>query len=210
MRASGEDVKPAQGSTSGGERVVAPAAGVATTNSMDALDSKRSLVIGDRLSYRVVQERSDPQPLIVTDSGDVEVPLIGRVTAAGKTCRKLASDIKTLLEKEYFFHATVIIGLNAVSARSRGLIYIMGPVRNQGPMDIPLEGTFTISKAIMRAGGFADFAKGSKVKLIRKNKTGEPTITFHNVSDLLKGKGGEDPELMPDDMIVVPESLINF
>ena len=192
------------------ERVTTPAVGVATTNSMEALDSKRKLVVGDRLSYRVVQERSEPQQLAITDSGDVEVPLIGRVPAAGKTCRQFAQEIKTLLERDYFFHATVIVGLNAVSARSRGVIYVLGPVRNQGPMQIPLEGTFTISKAILSAGGFADFANGSKVKLVRKGKGGDPKTNYYNVADILKGKAGEDPELEPDDLVVVPEKFLNF
>ena len=206
---SAEDAKPAL-SAERAERTVTPATGVATTNSMEANDSKRRLVIGDRLSYRVVQERGEPQGLVLTDSGDVEVPLIGRVPATGKTCRQLAYEIKGLLEKEYFHHATVIVGLNAVSAKSRGLIYILGPVRSQGPMEIPLEGTFTLSKAIMRAGGFADFANGAKVKLVRKNKSGEPKTIPYNVADILKGRPGEDPELEPDDMVIVPEKFINF
>jgi len=183
---------------------------VAATNSMDALDAKRKLTVGDHLSYRVVQERTDPRSLMIFDSGEVDVPLLGRVRAAGKTCLQLAQEIKLLLEKDYFFHATVIIGLDAVSGKSRGLIYIMGPVRNQGPMEIPLEGTFTLSKAILRAGGFADFANQKNVKLIRKNQSGVPETTVYDVDKILKGKEGKDPDLQPDDMILVPERIIAF
>jgi protein involved in polysaccharide export with SLBB domain len=180
------------------------------TNSMAVLDIKRKLQVGDQLSYRVIEERSDSQNLTVNDSGDVEVPLIGRVSASGKTCRQLAEQIKSELEKDYFHHATVIIGLNASGTRNRGTIYLMGPVRNQGPMEIPLEDHFTLSKAILRAGGFADFANGTKVKLVRKNEAGEPQARFYNIADILKGSSGEDPEVKPDDLIVVPEKFINF
>src|SRR5437660_3203369 len=62
---------------------------VAGTTSMDVLDNSRRLGAGDRLSYRVVQERRAPLSLMVTDSGEVEVPLIGRVSASGRTCRQL-------------------------------------------------------------------------------------------------------------------------
>jgi len=62
------------------------------------------------VSYRVVEERKDPIPLMVTDSGEIEVPYIGRVPAAGKTCKELAYEIKPLLEKDYFYKATVIVG----------------------------------------------------------------------------------------------------
>src|SRR5258708_2733685 len=59
---------------------------VAATTSMEVLDSARRLGAGDRLSYRVVEERREPVALTVADSGEVEVPLIGRVRASGRTC----------------------------------------------------------------------------------------------------------------------------
>jgi len=37
-------------------------------------------------------------------------PYIGRVAAADKTWQQLAAEMKDLLEKEYYYHATVIIG----------------------------------------------------------------------------------------------------
>ena len=40
---------------------------VANTTSMDVLDDKRLLQIGDRLSMRVVEDRKPPVSLIVTD-----------------------------------------------------------------------------------------------------------------------------------------------
>jgi polysaccharide export outer membrane protein len=182
---------------------------MATTNSMEALDTKRKLAIGDAVSYRVVEERKTaPEHLSVTDSGELEVPYIGRVSAAGLTCRSLAEQIKTLLEKDYFYHATVILGLDAVSHQSRGVIYIMGPVVKQGPMPIPLEGggAFTLSKAIISAGGFGDFADRHKVKLVRKNAP----PAYYDVDKIFKGKGEPDPEVQPDDIIMVTEKIFNW
>ncbi|MEI6350322.1 MAG: polysaccharide biosynthesis/export family protein [Verrucomicrobiota bacterium] len=190
---------------------VSSAGAVASTNSMDALDSKRKLVIGDRVSYRVVEDRSDVEHLLVTDSGEMEVPLIGRVKAAGKACREVAEDIKKALEKDYFLpgHATVIIGLDSVSTRSRGSIYIIGQVRSPGYMDIPSDIKFTVSKAILRAGGFTDFANQHKVKLVRKSeKTAETTLV--DVGEILKGRVLEDPVPQPDDMIIVSDKWISF
>ena len=200
---SGQDAKP----TPYSER---SAAGLAGTNSMDALDTKRKLIINDRISYRVVEERTPAAiELTVADSGEVEVPLIGRVAAAGKSCRELADDVKKALEKDYFYKATVIIGLNAASKQSRGMIYLMGPVAKQGPMEIPVETPFTMSKAIMRAGGFAEFADKRNVKLIRKTPEGTENSVF-DMDTILKGKPGKDPELQPDDIIMVREKFINF
>src|SRR5438093_969549 len=88
------------------ERAELPSAAgmVAGTTSMDVLDNSRRLGAGDRLSYRIVQERRAPLSLMVTDSGEVEVPLIGRVSASGRTCRQLAEAIKPMLQREYFIH----------------------------------------------------------------------------------------------------------
>jgi protein involved in polysaccharide export with SLBB domain len=182
----------------------------AYTTSMDVLDDKRQLRIGDRLSMRVVEDRQSPASLLVTDSGEVEVPLLGRVLAKGKTCKQLAYAIKAPLEREYYYKATVIIALDFAGLKSPGRIYITGQVRNQGPLDIPPDETFTVSKAILRAGGFADFANKRRVKLIRKK--GDSTETIIVNVDMVVNKGRTDKDLVveADDTIIVPERLINF
>jgi polysaccharide biosynthesis/export protein len=187
------------------------AAIVAGTTSMEVLDSTRRLGAGDRLSYRVVEERRIPTPLIVADSGEVEVPLIGRVRASGLTCKELAQEIKPLLEREYFYKASVIIGLDAVSAKGRGHVYLSGQVRQQGALEIPPDERFTLSKAILKAGGFADFANKRKIRLIRKNAAGNAETTVVDLAAVIdRGQLEKDPELQPDDTIIVPEKFVNF
>jgi len=183
---------------------------VAYTTSMEVLDDKRPLRIADRLSMRVVEDDKPSVSLIVTDSGEAEVPLIGRVQAKGRTCKQLAYTIKGLLEKEYYYQATVIVGLDEAGQKSPGRIYITGQVHSQGVQDIPPDETFTVSKAVLRAGGFADFADKKKVKLVRKK--GNAIVTQVVNLDLVINKGRLDLDLVvqPDDTIVVPERMINF
>jgi len=183
---------------------------VARTTSMNVLDDKRSLQIGDRLSMRVVEDRKPPVSLIVTDSGEVEVPLIGRVQAKGKTCKQLAYAIKEPLQREYYYKATVIIGLDLETLKSPGRVYVTGQVRNQGPLDIPPDETFTVSRAIIRAGGFADFANKRRVRLVRKDGDKPKTIIVDLELVIKKGQTDKDPVVKPDDTIIVPERLINF
>ncbi|MEY2606015.1 MAG: polysaccharide biosynthesis/export protein [Verrucomicrobiota bacterium] len=183
---------------------------VARTTSMNVLDDKRSLQIGDRLSMRVVEDRKPPVSLIVTDSGEVEVPLIGRVQAKGKTCKQLAYAIKEPLQREYYYKATVIIGLDLETLKSPGRVYVTGQVRNQGPLDIPPDETFTVSRAIIRAGGFADFANKRRVRLVRKDGDKPKTIIVDLELVIKKGQTDKDPVVEPDDTIIVPERLINF
>lgn len=47
-----------------------------------------------------------------------------------------------------------------------------GQVRNSGGYKIPSDETFTVSKAILKAGGFIDFSDKKNVRLVR-NTCGE-------------------------------------
>jgi len=183
----------------------------ASTNVMDTLDDKHKLAIGDRLSFRIVEDEEDPKELSVTDSGDVEIPpYLGRFPAEGKTCKQLAFELKKELEKEYYYQATVVVAVDLMT-KSRGKVYLVGPVRNPGPQDIPSDEVFTLSKAILRAGGFGDFADKKDVKVTRKDEAGNDKTFTVNVADILeKGKTEGDMTLQPGDFIYVPERSIRF
>jgi len=175
---------------------------------MSVLDDKKRLGPNDFVSFRVVEDRDDEsQHLRVNDNGELEVPYIGLVPAEGRTCKDLAYAIKGALEKEYYYHATVILGVDRVSDRSRGKVYVYGSVKGQGPQEIPPDETYTVSKAIIRAGGFGDFADKRKVKLTRKNGQ-DFTIDLKRVIE--QGHTEEDIVVQPDDQIYVPQRLINM
>jgi len=143
---------------------------VMRTNSMAVLDDKKRLGANDYVSFRVVEDRdNESQHLRVNDNGELEVPYIGLVPASGRTCKELAHSVRSLLEREYYYHATVIIAVDRVSQKSRGKVYVYGSVKGQGPQEIPADEIYTVSKAIIRAGGFGDFADKKKIKLTRKN-----------------------------------------
>jgi polysaccharide export outer membrane protein len=181
---------------------------VMRTNSMTVLDDKKRLGPNDFVSFRVVEDRdNESQHLRVNDSGELEVPYIGLVPASGRTCRELAYSVKSSLEREYYYHATVIIAVDRVSEKSRGKVYVYGNVKGQGPQEIPADETYTVSKAIIRAGGFGDFADKKKIKLSRKN--GQTVIV--NLKRIIEeGHTEEDVVVQPDDQIYVPQRLVNF
>jgi polysaccharide biosynthesis/export protein len=177
-----------------------------------ALDDKYKLIVADRLSFRITEDGEDPKPIFVTDSGDIEVPYIGRVAAQGKTCRQLAAEVKTALEKDYYYHATVILAVD-IMTKNHGRVYVTGEVRLPGPVDLPSDETFTLSKAILRSGGFSDYAKRDKVVVTRKDasgKDGKKTFTV-DVGDIFdKGKIETDLPLQAEDLVFVPARLLRF
>jgi protein involved in polysaccharide export with SLBB domain len=181
-------------------------------NTMEQLNDKQPISIGDRIGFRVVEDRDETRPLYVTDTGEVDFPYVGRLMVAGKTCKRVAEELKPLLEKDYYYHATVIIGLDTMS-KVRGKVYVTGQVRTQGAQDIPADETFTVSKAILRAGGFSDFADKRRVKLFHKQKLSdkEAAVTVVDMVEVLeKGKAEKDPVVQSDDYIIVPQRLVNF
>src|SRR5207249_7202272 len=163
---------------------------VMRTNSMTVLDDKKRLGSNDYVSFRVVEDRDEEsQHLRVNDNGELEVPYIGLVPAKGRTCRELAYAIKAALEKEYYYHATVILAIERVSEKSRGRVYVYGSVKGQGPQEIPADESYTVSKAIIRAGGLGDFANKRKVKVTRKStRQNTSDVTRSNADGCIKKK----------------------
>jgi polysaccharide biosynthesis/export protein len=177
-----------------------------SVRSMDSLDNHQKLGPGDRITYRVVEDQDEPKSLLITDSGDVEVPYLGLVRAAGKTCMALARDVKGLLEQNLYYRATVMVSAEVINkTRATGKVYVTGQVRNSGGFDVPAGETITVSRAILNAGGFSDFSDKKHVRLIRKRPEGEQTVTVNVQEVLEKGKLDADLIVQAGDLIVVPE-----
>ena len=188
-------------------RLVVPDDGKSITNS----NVHQKLGPGDRVTYRVIEDQDDPKSLTVTDSGDLEVPYLGLVHAAGKSSAQLAQEVKELLEKQLYYRATVIIAVEVVNkTRVTGKVYVTGQVRNKGGFDIPAGESLTVSKAILNAGGFSDFSDKKNVRLIRKTAAGTKTFEINVVEIWEKGKLEKDMVIQPDDLIVVPARLVNY
>jgi len=174
-------------------------------------DDKYKLRSGDRVALQILEDREPaPRSLLVTDSGEIDAPYIGRVMATEKTCKTLSAEVKALLEKEYYHRATVVISLDAAN-KFMGRVYVWGQVRNQGAIDIAANENLTVGKAILRAGGFADFANKKRVKLVRSSPDGtKQTFQLNMVSILEEGRTEQDALLQPDDFIIVSSRLINL
>ena len=180
-------------------------------------DETYKLRAGDAVSFQIEEDRLlglqlTPISLVVADSGELDVPYIGRVMAVGKTSKDLAAEIKAALEKDYYKQATVVLSLN-VANRLLGRVYIWGQVHNQGALEIEVNENLTAGKAILRAGGFADFANKKKVKVVRGNLDvdGKKQSFDLNMEQILEeGKIENDIVLQPNDLIIVPSRLVNF
>jgi polysaccharide export outer membrane protein len=179
--------------------------------SMDSLDNRQKLGPGDRITYRVLEDQEEPKSLLITDSGDLEVPYLGLVHAAGKTCMDLAREIKGMLEKNLYFRATVMMSAEVINkTRATGKVYVTGQVRNSGGFDVPAGETITVSRAILNAGGFADFSDKKNVQLTRKKDGKTETHTINVQEVIQKGKLDGDLVVQAGDIIFVPERIFKW
>jgi polysaccharide export outer membrane protein len=178
---------------------------------MDTLDDSQRIGVGDRLSFRVIEDKEDSKLLVVADSGELEIPYLGRMKVAEKTCKQLASEVKSALEKDLYYRATVMVSAEAINkTRATGKVYVSGAVRNPGGFDVPAGDTLTVSRAILNAGGFIDFSDKRNVLLTRRTEHGIETHPI-NVQDILsKGKLDEDVVVQPGDQITVKERLVKW
>ena len=180
-------------------------------------DDSYKLRAGDTVSFQILEDRlldiqALPASLVVADSGELDVPYIGRVMAVGKTCKQLGEEIKTALEKDYYKQATVVLSLNLAN-KLLGRVYLWGQVHNQGAIDLQVNENLTAGEAILRAGGFGDFANKKKVVVVRANvnpKDAKQSFELDMTDILEKGNIDKDIVLQPNDLIIVPSRLINF
>jgi protein involved in polysaccharide export with SLBB domain len=199
---------------------------------MTVLDDKVALEAGDRISFRVIEDRDDAVPRLVTDTGEVDFPYVGRLKVAGLTCRQVAEQLKKLLEVDYYKRATVIVGLDVIVGNSAAatqetarIAWIVGQVHQEGPQELPKLLPLTVSQIILRAGGFGDFADERKVRLVHRAtapsssvKTTDESLDADSapegqvvdVKSVFEGRSTLDPIVQPNDLIIVPKRLINF
>ena len=165
------------------------------------LDNQHTIRPGDKLSFRIDEDREEAKALVVTDSGEIELPQpFGRFSAAGKTCKALGDEIKVALEKDYYKRATVRLGLDAIN-KVRGKAAIHGQVAKPGLVDIPVDSKLKLSQAILIAGPPLQWAKLSAVRVVRAGKT----MVVDLDAIMNKGRTEKDIFLEPDDWVHVPE-----
>jgi protein involved in polysaccharide export with SLBB domain len=209
VAAAGNGQSPAEGRPNPGSNFIARAN---LYSSIEALDDIQKLSLGDRVSYRVIEDREESKSLVVSDTGELEIPYLGRIKVIDKTCKGLAREIKSNLEKELYYQATVIVAVDQLN-KKRGSVYLVGQVRVSGAQDIPSDELFTVGKAILKAGGFSDFADKRKVRVTRKTgpaETANKVMTVDVAEIFEKGKIEKDIKLEAGDLIFVPQRLINF
>lgn len=140
----------------------------------------------------------------VRPDGRISLPLIGDVSAVGRTAAQLTEEISARL-KSYMENPTVSILVREVNSYQ---IYVLGEVN--APGKYPLKSKTTLLQAITIAHGFTQVAARNKIVVFRFGKDGEGLHKIKASYDDIVLRDGSDQniELKPGDQIVVPSETM--
>ena len=153
---------------------------------------------GDILSIDIWKEPELSKQVSVRLDGMISLPLVKDIQAAGLTSTELRDQ---LTEKYKDFVDVPEVSLTVIESRSKR-IYLLGKINRPG--EYPLQKNMTIVQAISLAGGLAEWADSSNVRLIRKIKGTEKTFRV-DYDAIVSGEDlSQNVQLQPDDTIFVP------
>jgi polysaccharide export outer membrane protein len=135
----------------------------------------------------------------VNAAGQVTMPLIGDVPAAGKTGAELAKQIAALYSVKYLVDPQVSVSI--MQSVSQKLV-IQGEVTQPGVYDI--KGNATLLEAISMAKGETRTAATRQVAIFRI-VNGQRNGALFDVAAIRRGEA-EDPRILGNDVIVVGTS----
>jgi polysaccharide export outer membrane protein len=180
-------------------------------HSGDATDKSSLIVTSDYiigpedvLEITVWKNNDLSKTVQVRPDGRISIPLIGDVSAVGRTSGQLTQEISDRL-KSYMESPTVSIVVKEVNSYS---IFVLGEVVKPGRL--PLKTKTTLLQAITLAGGFSPVAARNKIVIFRFGKDGEGLTKIKASYDdiVLRDGTKQNIELMPGDQIVVPNETM--
>jgi polysaccharide export outer membrane protein len=153
----------------------------------------------DTIAIEVFQVPELNKTVDISATGQINLPLLGQITAAGKTAVQLQDDLAARLKAKYLQNPQVTV--TVTTARSQR-ITIDGAVSRPGVF--PLTGSLTLLQAVAMAGGVNDIGDPSGILIIRTVNGKRQAAVF----DLRRIRDGTlaDPPIRAGDLIEVDES----
>jgi polysaccharide export outer membrane protein len=156
----------------------------------DARETTYTLGIGDQIRMITVGDDQLTGDFGVNDAGDISLPLLGRVHAAGLTTAQLERRIEEGLKQQQLFREPSV----AVEVLTYRPIFILGEVNKPG--QYPYQPGMTLLTAVSVAGGFTFRAVTDYASVVRSD--GEHAV---------EGRVGRQSFIQPGDVITIYERV---
>lgn len=151
---------------------------------------------GDVVRVFVFESPELSQSAVVGPDGKIRYPLVGEVTAAGRSLRQLESALTSGLSRN-FIEPQVSVTLTDLQSYK---FFVNGEVARPGQFSA--DGAVSVVQAIALAGGLTAFASSDDIIIYNPTRNGGQRIIF-NYDLFLKSPGQPDLFLLPGDTIIV-------
>ncbi len=153
---------------------------------------------GDVLDISVWKDEALTKLVAVLTDRKISFPLIGEVTAGGKTLGQLKKELERKLTR---FVPDVNLSVVVTQINSM-IVYVVGRVNKPGMF--ALNTNVNVLQALAMAGGLNPFAKRGKIKIFREAVSGTQIYPF-DYDDVTKGEDlQQNIRLKRGDVVVVP------
>jgi len=139
----------------------------------------------------------------VRPDGKISLPLVGDVSAAGRTPEDVAADVKQRLATYVRDPQVAVILTELRSNEYLSRVRVTGAVRQ--PVSITYRQGMTVLDAVLAAGGPNEFAASDRTELYRKDGAGTKQFDVQLGKIMKKGDLATNFPCQPGDIITVPE-----
>jgi len=160
------------------------------------------IAAGDVVQISVWQNTELTLTVTVRPDGNISMPLLGDVQAAGRTPMQLSSFIQGKLGS--FVHSPQVTTIIQTANGQGGTnIKVLGEAIQ--PRIVPYHVGITLIEVMAEAGGLTDYADGNRASLIRVVGGKSHRYRLRIASLLKSGNMAANVELAPGDVINIPE-----
>lgn len=153
----------------------------------------------DVLEIDVWRQKEVSRVVTVRPDGKISLPLLGDLQAGALTPVQLQASLTKALRAYYERPEVTVIVQKAQSH----WFNVVGEVSKPG--SYPLAQPLTVLDALALAGGFKDFAKQTKIYVLRVNPDGSHERLHFNYKQVISGKKlAQNVHLESGDTVVVP------
>jgi polysaccharide export outer membrane protein len=153
----------------------------------------------DLLEIKVFQVEDLEREVRVDNAGNIVLPLIGNVVAAGKTVPELQAEIARAYGENYLQHPQV-----SVLVKESGSLRVTVSGEVEKPGIYPIESEMTLVQALASAEGFSEIGDLHNV-LVFRTVDGQRMFARYDIEAIQEGTLA-DPVLTGNDIVVVPPS----
>lgn len=160
---------------------------------------------GDQLEIFVWRNPELTVKVPVRPDGRISTPLVEDMQAVGKTPTQLARDMEVALAN-FVKTPQVNVIVHGFVGTFGEQIRVVGKATS--PKALAYRRSMTLLDVMIEVGGLAEGAAGNRAKIIRRADGKQSEIKVR-LSDLLnEGRIAENLEMMPGDVVFIPESRL--